>query len=126
MKRLLLDTNVALWLLLGERDAVSDAAQKALTDERNPISLSAVSVWEIAIKRSLGKLTIEPGWAKALGRLDFDPMPVTSEHAERVEHLPWHHRDPFDRLLVAQASLESHALVTADSQLASYGVEVVW
>lgn len=122
----MLDTNVAVWLLLGDRDAVSARAEEALTDEGSVISVSAVSVWEIAIKRSLGKLRIERGWAKALTRLDFAPMPVTAEHAERVEHLPWHHRDPFDRLLVAQASLENHALVTADSQMKAYGVEVVW
>jgi PIN domain nuclease of toxin-antitoxin system len=126
VKRLLLDTNVVVWLLLGDRAAVSDDAVQALTDERNPISLSAVSVWEIAIKRSLGKLQIEHDWPRALVRLDFEPMPVTSTHAQHVEHLPWHHRDPFDRLLVAQASLEDHALVTADPRIADYGVEVVW
>jgi PIN domain nuclease of toxin-antitoxin system len=126
VKRLLLDTNVAVWLLLGERDAVSSEAQRALSDERNSVSLSAVSVWEIAIKRSLGKLQIDSGWGQALTRLDFDPMPVTSQHAERVEHLPWHHRDPFDRLLVAQASLEDHVLLSADAQMTAYDVEVVW
>lgn len=126
MTRLLLDTNVAVWLLLGDRASVSGDAETALMDERNVISLSAVSVWEIAIKRSLGKLRIDPGWAKALTRLDLDPMPITSEHAERVEHLPWHHRDPFDRLLVAQATLEDHALVSADPRLAAYGIDVIW
>lgn len=126
MKRLLLDTNVAVWLLLGDRAAVSDSAQRALADESNSISVSAVSVWEIAIKRSLGKLTIEPEWARALTRLDFDPLPVTSEHAQRVEHLPWHHRDPFDRLLIAQAECEGQALVSADAQMAAYDIEIVW
>jgi PIN domain nuclease of toxin-antitoxin system len=126
VKRLLLDTNVVVWLLLGDRGAVSENAQQALTDEHNIPSLSAVSVWEIAIKRSLGKLVISQSWAQALRRLDFDHMPVTSEHAEHVEHLPWHHRDPFDRLLVAQAGLENHALVSADSRLGAYGVEVIW
>ncbi|HYI81405.1 MAG TPA: type II toxin-antitoxin system VapC family toxin [Thermoleophilaceae bacterium] len=126
MKRLLLDTNVAVWLLLGDRDAVSSEAQHALSDERNSISLSAVSVWEIAIKRSLGKFQIDSGWGQALTRLDFDPMPVTSQHAEHVEHLPWHHRDPFDRLLVAQAALEDHVLLSADAQMTDYDVEVVW
>ncbi|MGH2762939.1 MAG: type II toxin-antitoxin system VapC family toxin [Thermoleophilaceae bacterium] len=126
MKRLLLDTNVAVWLLLGDRASVSDEAERALVDEDNTISVSAVSVWEIAIKRSLGKLRIEDTWARALARLDFNPMPVTAQHAERVEHLPWHHRDPFDRLLVAQASLEDHALVSADPRMVAYGVEVVW
>ncbi len=126
MRRLLLDTNVAVWLLLGDRDAVSAAAQSALGDESNAISLSAVSVWEIAIKRSLGKLDLEPGWARALTRLDFDPLPITADHAEYVEELPWHHRDPFDRLLVGQALLENHALVSADTRLKSYDVELVW
>ena len=126
MKRLLLDTNVVVWLLLGDRGAVSENAQQALTDAHNVPSLSAVSVWEIAVKRSLGKLVIAAGWAQSLRRLDFDHMPVTSEHAEHLEHLPWHHRDPFDRLLVAQAGLESHALVSADPRLAAYGVEVIW
>jgi PIN domain nuclease of toxin-antitoxin system len=126
VKRLLLDTNVVVWLLLNDRDAVSAKAARALLDERNTVSLSAVSVWEIAIKRSLGKLQIEPDWARALARLDFDPLPVTTAHAQQVEHLPWHHRDPFDRLLVAQAALEEHALVSSDPQMARYGVEVIW
>lgn len=126
MKRLLLDTNVVVWLLLNDRDAVSAKATRALLDERNGVSLSAVSVWEIAIKRSLGKLEIEQDWARALARLDFDPLPVTSAHAQQVEHLPWHHRDPFDRLLIAQAAAEEHALVSADPRMADYGVDVIW
>ena len=126
MRRLLLDTNVVVWLLLNDRDAVPDAIAQALADERNAVSLSAVSVWEIAIKRSLGKLEIEDGWDRALARLDFEPMPVTFTHARHVEGLPWHHRDPFDRLLVAQASVEGHELVSADARLAAYGVDVVW
>lgn len=124
--RLLLDTNVVVWLLLGDRHAVSDQAHQALADERNAISVSSVSVWEIAIKRSLGKLRIEDRWARTLARLDLEPLPVTARHAERVEHLPWHHRDPFDRLLVAQAALEEHALVSADPRLAAYEVDVIW
>lgn len=126
MRRLLLDTNVVVWLLLGDRESVSSVARDALEDERNALSISAVSVWEIAIKRSLGKLTIEDRWARALTRLGFDPLPVSARHAEHVEHLDWHHRDPFDRLLIAQAVVEQHAIVTADPQLAAYGVEVVW
>lgn len=126
MRRLLLDTNVAVWLLLGDRARVSDGAVEALEDERNEIGLSAVSVWEIAIKRSLGKLSVGDGWAAALRRLDFDPLPVNALHAEAVEALPWHHRDPFDRLLVAQALVEDRVLVSADPRLRAYGVEVLW
>ena len=88
--------------------------------------MSAASVWEIAVKRSLGKLVIEDGWARALRRLGFDPLPITSIHAEAVERLPWHHRDPFDRLLVVQALTERLSLVSADARLAEYGPDVVW
>jgi PIN domain nuclease of toxin-antitoxin system len=126
VKRLLVDTNVVVWLLLGDRPRVSETARLALEDERNRVAVSAATVWEIAIKRSLGKLTIEDGWARALARLGFDAVPVTAIHAEAVERLPWHHRDPFDRLLIAQAAAERLALVTADSRLAAYGIDVVW
>lgn len=126
MTRLLLDTNVVLWLLLGDRDRVSQPAVDALQDERNEIAISAASVWEIAVKRSLGKLTIEDRWARALTQLGFDPLPVTAVHAEAVEHLPWHHRDPFDRLLVAQAAIDGRSLVSSDRRLSSYDVDVIW
>ena len=126
MKRLLLDTNVAVWLLLGDRGLVSPCAVQALEDTNNEVALSAATVWEIAIKRSLQKVTLPDGWAVALRRLGFDPMPVTAIHAAAVERLPWHHRDPFDRLLVAQASVEGRMLVTADRRLGEYPVETLW
>jgi PIN domain nuclease of toxin-antitoxin system len=126
MKRLLLDTNVAVWLLLGDRGLVSPCAVQALEDTNNEVALSAATVWEIAIKRSLQKVTLPDGWAGALRRLGFDPMPVTAIHAAAVERLPWHHRDPFDRLLVAQASVEGCMLVTADRRLGEYPVETLW
>lgn len=126
MRRLLLDTNVVLWLLLGDRERVSRSAVRALENVTNEVALSAASVWEIAIKRSLEKVTIPDGWAAALARLGFDPMPVTAVHAEAVESLPWHHRDPFDRLLIAQASVERCTLVTADRRLNAYGVDIIW
>jgi PIN domain nuclease of toxin-antitoxin system len=123
---LLLDTNVAVWLLLGDRESVSPGAVVALEDERNDIAVSAASVWEIAIKRSLGKLVIEDRWARALWGLGLHSLPVSAVHAEAVEHLPWHHRDPFDRLLVAQASLEERTLVSADPRLRAYDVDLLW
>jgi PIN domain nuclease of toxin-antitoxin system len=126
VRGLLVDTNVVVWLLLGDRSRVSETARLALEDERNMVAVSAATVWEIVVKRSVGKLTIEDGWSRALARLGFDALPVTSIHAEAVECLPWHHRDPFDRLLVAQASSEGLHLVTSDARLAAYGVELVW
>jgi PIN domain nuclease of toxin-antitoxin system len=124
--RLLLDTNVAVWLLLGDRKRMSTAAVTALTDLDNEVALSAATVWEIAIKRSLSKVTLADNWAATLSRLGFDPMPVTAIHAQAVEALPWHHRDPFDRLLVAQASVEGCTLVSADRRLRRYAVELLW
>jgi PIN domain nuclease of toxin-antitoxin system len=126
VKRLLLDTNVAVWLLLADRDRVTAPAVQALEDATNEVVLSAASVWEIAIKRSLTKVTLPDGWPRALQRLGFDPMPVTAIHAAAVEALPWHHRDPFDRMLVAQASVEGCTLVTADRRLSKYPIETLW
>jgi PIN domain nuclease of toxin-antitoxin system len=126
VRSLLVDTNVIVWLLLGDRPRVSETARLALEDERHRVVVSAATVWEIAVKRSVGKLTIEDRWSRALAGLGFDALPVTSIHAEAVEHLPWHHRDPFDRLLVAQAQTERLELVSADARLAAYGVELVW
>jgi PIN domain nuclease of toxin-antitoxin system len=125
-ERFLLDTNVVVWLLLGDRARIPGRVAEQLEDERNEVKLSAVSVWEIAIKRSLGRLRIADGWASALRSLDFEPLPVTALHAEAVETLPWHHRDPFDRLLIAQASVERSALVTSDGRFTSYGVPTLW
>ena len=125
MTRLLVDTHVLLWLLLGDRDAVSERAEQALSDTGNAVSVSAVSVWEIAVKRSIGKLVIGDAWPLAITALGFDPLPVTALHAQAVETLPWHHRDPFDRLLIAQAAAEGHALVTADPRIAAYDVAVL-
>jgi PIN domain nuclease of toxin-antitoxin system len=126
VKRLLLDTNVVIWLLTGEREAISDGALEHLTDESNALSVSAVSPWEIATKRSLGRLELGSNWFRSLLQLDFEHMPITAEHAARCEALPWHHRDPFDRMLVAQAISERHTIVSADRRLGAYEVEVLW
>ncbi|MGC1206710.1 MAG: type II toxin-antitoxin system VapC family toxin [Ornithinimicrobium sp.] len=125
-RRLLLDTNVLVWMLLGDRESVSQPAREALADPRNELLLSAVSMWEIAIKRSLGKLEIEATWAREATRLDCLKLPITAEHAVAVEGLSWHHRDPFDRLLVAQAGVEQCTLVSADARLRAYDVPVLW
>lgn len=124
--RLLLDTNVVLWLLLGDRLRVPGQVVDAIQDVRNAVLVSAASVWEIAIKRSLGKLEIEDRWPTALSRFGFEQRPVTAEHAAAVEALPWHHRDLFDRLLIAQAGVEKATLVSADARFAAYDVPTLW
>lgn len=124
--RVLLDTHVILHLLLGARTAVPDDVVRTLAASDTVPLVSAASVWEIAIKRSLGKLEIDKQWQTELMSLDLEHVPITAEHAAGVESLPWHHRDPFDRLLVAQAQVERATLVTSDPQMGVYGVVTWW
>jgi PIN domain nuclease of toxin-antitoxin system len=109
-----------------ERARIPAPVQSLLEATQNEVAVSAVSVWEIAIKRSRGKLTLPDDWPRHLAGLGFTPMPITAVHAAAVESLPWHHRDPFDRLLIAQATVERYALVSADARLAAYEIDVVW
>ncbi|HYM45098.1 MAG TPA: type II toxin-antitoxin system VapC family toxin [Solirubrobacteraceae bacterium] len=123
--RLLVDTHAALWLL-AEDKRLSSRADELLTDANNEVLLSAAVVWEVAIKRSLGKLNAPDGFARQLLDGGAVPLPVSIDHARAVRSLPWHHRDPFDRLLVAQASLEDAILISNDQRLRPYGVRVAW
>jgi len=97
-----------------------------LTDPHNRALLSATVVWEVAIKRSLGKLDAPEAFAQTLLDAGAVALPVTLAHAEGVEALPWHHRDPFDRMLVAQARTEGAALLSGDDALHAYDVPIVW
>jgi PIN domain nuclease of toxin-antitoxin system len=123
--RLLLDTHAALWWLSGDERFGTEAEQQ-ISDTTNQVLLSAAVVWEVAIKRSLGKLEAPPDFAPTLLGAGAQPLPVSLDHAAAVEQLPWHHRDPFDRLLIAQATVERAGLVSADEALAAYGIRVVW
>ncbi|MBM7808535.1 PIN domain nuclease of toxin-antitoxin system [Geodermatophilus bullaregiensis] len=120
--RVLLDTHVLVWAAAApERLGVATD----LIGEADERLVSAVCVWELAIKQGLGKLSVGSDvrtWARRVTReLELDHLPVTAEHAAAVEHLPDVHRDPFDRLLVAQAVAEGAVLLTADARLAAYG-----
>ncbi len=123
--KLLLDTHAALWFLSGD-DQLSPSARQHLTDPANRVLLSAAVVWEIAIKRGLGKLTVPDGYLALLLNAGVGALAVTVEHAAAVERLPVHHRDPFDRMLVAQAIAEGAAVVTRDEALRDYGITLVW
>jgi PIN domain nuclease of toxin-antitoxin system len=123
--RLLLDTHAALWWLGGDA-RFSDAAAAELTRDDAEVLLSAAVVWEVAIKRSLGMLRAPHDLAPTLLRAGARPLPATLDHAAAVAQLPSHHRDPFDRMLVAQATLEGATLVSGDSAMRAYGVPVVW
>jgi PIN domain nuclease of toxin-antitoxin system len=123
--KLLIDTHAALWWLADDERFSGEAAHH-LADAGNLILLSAAVVWEVAIKRSLGKLAAPDGFAATLVSGGVQPLAVTVEHAGAVERLPWRHRDPFDRQLVAQAQIEGAAIVSGDGALRPYGVTLVW
>jgi PIN domain nuclease of toxin-antitoxin system len=123
--KLLLDTHAALWFLSGD-ERLSDNAKRHLTDDSNRVLLSAAVVWEIAIKRSLGKLSVPDEYLSLLLDAGVHPLAVSVAHAAAVEHLPRHHRDPFDRMLVSQATIEEGALVSRDDALRPYGVTLIW
>lgn len=119
--RLLLDSHVALWWLEAADDLGPECI--ALIESADDVSFSAVTPWELGIKRALGKLGFPDGLVAALEAAGFDELPITAAHAQHAPALPPHHRDPFDRMLIAQAQLESRHLVSADDSLAPYDVE---
>jgi len=122
--RLLLDTHVFVWWLLTP-ERLSGRAREAIAEAGASVYVSAVSAWEIAIKKATGKLDV-PGDVEAQIRANrFTPLSISVAHAAATEHLPPHHRDPFDRMLVAQARVEHLTLVTRDAQLGAYGVEIL-
>ena len=117
--RLLLDTSTLL-LALSEPERLSMASRTAIEDAASIVLVSAASVWEIAIKRALGKLEAPESIVDAIRDAGFETLDITPEHAERAGGLPPHHRDPFDRILVAQALAEGCTLVTRDDALQAY------
>ena len=119
--RLLLDTHVLLWAL-GNPSSLSPGARAAIENPRTPVLVSSASAWEIGVKVSLGKLRAPVDLAEQLRDKRFTQLPVSIAHGLRVGALPLHHRDPFDRLLVAQAQLEGLTIVTRDERIAAYDV----
>lgn len=121
--RLLLDTHAFVWLLAGDERLVPTA--RASIEQATSLQLSAASVWEGEIKRATGRLTAPP-LVEAAARAHIEVLQITGEHAAAAAHLPLHHRDPFDRMLIAQTRLETLVLVTKDAVLGRYGVPVTW
>jgi PIN domain nuclease of toxin-antitoxin system len=121
--RLLLDTHVFLWWRTNSvmRSDAMDAIRDA--DE---VFVSAASAWEVAIKAAAGKLRLDAVFADGVAASGFEPLPIDFQHAATAAELPPHHRDPFDRMLVAQARAERLTLVTHDRQLEPYGGAIIW
>ena len=123
--KLLLDTHAVVWWM-NDDPRLPPGVIERLEAGQDEVLLSAVVVWEIAIKRGLGKLEVGSGYVDAFVAAGARPLPVTLAHAAAVERLFPHHHDPFDRLLVAQAQQEQAALVSQDARLRSYSVELIW
>lgn len=123
--RLLLDTNALLWWRDGS-PRLPDRIGDIVRDPDNDIVVSIVSVWEITIKKTLGKLQFAEDFEEVMADEAFDLLPVTYPHLRRLADLPLLHRDPFDRLLIAQALAERVPVATADRNFAAYGVDIVW
>lgn len=122
--RLLIDTHILLWA--DERPGrLAPTLRAAISDGSNAIVVSAVTIWEIAIKRAIGKLRFERPIVTAVLALGFEILPVSGLHAEHAGALPRHHDDPFDRLIIAQAYLEGMVLGTQDRQMLPYGVTIL-
>lgn len=121
--RLLLDTHVLLWWI-GSPASLSEKTQQIVT-QAEVVAVSVVSVWEIEIKRALGKLSAPADTLDRIAVNGFQLLPITGEHAVAAGRLPRHHNDPFDRMLVAQASIESLVVVTRDARFRDYGVALL-
>jgi PIN domain nuclease of toxin-antitoxin system len=122
-QRLLLDTHALLWWLGGVE--VDAGAASAIRDPASSVAVSAASVWEICIKRQIGRLRFDGSPTEEVTVAGFEILPITASHAERAGALPRHHRDPFDRMLVAQALLEDMTLVSRDPAFHPYEVRLL-
>lgn len=127
--KLLLDTHALLWWLAGDAQNLSKRARDAIENADNSVFVSAASAWEISIKQRLGKLdagVLSGQMAQIIARQTFIALDISMEHAERAGALSGAHRDPFDRMLIAQAQAENLTLVSNETAFEGYGVGRIW
>lgn len=124
MKRVLLDTHAFLWALDGSAD-LGHASRALIADPTNVVYVSSASIWEASIKTQQGKLSAPNDLDGYIAKMGFIELPISAYHAKQAARLDWHHKDPFDRMLVAQAHSEGLMLVTADSVIAQYDIEQI-
>jgi PIN domain nuclease of toxin-antitoxin system len=125
---LLLDTHALLWFLGGDKQ-LSKKAKAAIEDSNNTCYISIASCWEITIKYSLGKLQLEASLEELFDEIEkekFIVLPISPEHLKTLSTLKFHHKDPFDRLIIAQAKKEKCVLVSADEYFVKYPINIVW
>ncbi|MDW5500481.1 type II toxin-antitoxin system VapC family toxin [Pseudomonas lundensis] len=123
MRRLLLDTHALLWWLIDDV-SLGENARKQIADPGNVVYVSAASIWEISIKRALGKLALPEDIFEVIEAEDFLPLPMMVFHGQQAGQLPPYHQDPFDRMLIAQAQAEGLTLISADAAFPQYGIRV--
>ena len=122
--RYLLDTHCLLWTIF-EPDKLSAQAQKIILDRDNVICVSLISLWEISIKQNIGRLDIPEEFFEVVSKGGFEMISLTIPQIKQYRTLPLHHRDPFDRMLIIQAQQQKLILITRDSELSKYDIEVV-
>jgi len=127
--KLLIDTHPTIWYV-DQDHLLTSKAHAAISDPNNDLMLSAASVWEIAIKVGIQKLTLSLPYrqwmAKAITDLGLTILPITVDYADVQATLPWHHRDPFDRLVIAQSRKEGIPVISGDPQFDAYGITRIW
>ena len=127
--KVLLDTHAFLWLITDE-DRLSENARQTFLNTENSLFFSAASLWEICIKKSLGKISLKDEWFRTIqAEMETNTiqwLPLEMAHCAEVTDLPFHHRDPFDRMLIAQAIVEEMKLLSRDSRLSDYAIELIW
>ena len=124
MLRLLLDTHAFVWCL-SDVPRLAEGARNAIADPRNDVFVSAVTGWEIFVKRATGRMTAPDNLLAVVEERGFIHLPLTFHHAEQAGNLPMHHRDPVDRMLIAQAQAEGLVLVTRDAVIPLYGIRIM-
>lgn len=122
--RLLLDTHILLWWL-ADSPKLKKKSREIISDENNIILISAVTAWEIAIKKALGKLDAPENLNEVIERSQFEPLNISIVHATQAGKLPKHHEDPFDRMLIAQAIEEQLTVMSHDEQFTQYDVALI-
>ncbi|MBA2495462.1 MAG: type II toxin-antitoxin system VapC family toxin [Acidobacteria bacterium] len=124
---LLLDTHILIWFLEGNK-LLSKSRRQIISNPQNDVFVSIASLWETAIKISVGKLTLKQPLANVIKQIivqDIEILPIMPEHTLQVSTLPFHHRDPFDRLIIAQAQIENLMIISDDSNFGSYGIKLL-
>lgn len=125
--QLLIDAHILIWFLEGSNSLI-ESRRQIIADSQNDVFVSIATLWEIAIKISIGRLSLAAPLAnvfKQIGTENFEILPISPEHTLQVSTLPFYHRDPFDRIIIAQAQVENLLIMTDDDEFGNYTIEVL-